>query len=169
MALIEFKNKPDLSTPINADNLNNNFNELDDRSTEIDDKIGNLSDLATINKANAVIAINEVLNASVDSYNLGSNGYIRFKNGLQLAWLKKNVTAGGTLWTNNTYYSDHDMGSWSASFTELFFAIPTVDNNVFWASCINSSNSVGGSVRCFRPNNGTMNVNVSIIGVGKWK
>lgn len=28
MALIEFKNKPDTSTPINADNLNFNFNEL---------------------------------------------------------------------------------------------------------------------------------------------
>lgn len=32
MALIEFKNLPDTSTPINATNLNNNFNEL---NTEI--------------------------------------------------------------------------------------------------------------------------------------
>ena len=28
MALIEFKDLPDISTPINAENLNNNFNEL---------------------------------------------------------------------------------------------------------------------------------------------
>lgn len=28
ICLIEFKNKPDTSTPINADNLNFNFNEL---------------------------------------------------------------------------------------------------------------------------------------------
>ena len=28
MALIEFKNYPDTSTPINAENLNNNFNEV---------------------------------------------------------------------------------------------------------------------------------------------
>ena len=28
MSLIEFKNLPDTSTPINAENLNNNFNEL---------------------------------------------------------------------------------------------------------------------------------------------
>lgn len=31
MALIEFKNLPDTSTPINAENLNNNFNELKNR------------------------------------------------------------------------------------------------------------------------------------------
>lgn len=30
MALIEFKNLPDTTTPINAENLNNNFDELDD-------------------------------------------------------------------------------------------------------------------------------------------
>lgn len=28
MALVEFKNKPDTTTPINATNLNNNFNEI---------------------------------------------------------------------------------------------------------------------------------------------
>lgn len=35
MALIEFKNKPDTSTPINAENLNHNFNELNTLITEI--------------------------------------------------------------------------------------------------------------------------------------
>ena len=38
MALIEFKNKPDTTTPINADNLNHNFNELDTKLAETDDK-----------------------------------------------------------------------------------------------------------------------------------
>lgn len=32
MALIKFKNKPNTDTPINDDNLNHNFNELDERS-----------------------------------------------------------------------------------------------------------------------------------------
>lgn len=31
MALIEFKNLPDTSTPLSAENLNNNFNELNNR------------------------------------------------------------------------------------------------------------------------------------------
>ena len=32
MSLIEFKNLPDTSTPLNAENLNNNFNELDNKA-----------------------------------------------------------------------------------------------------------------------------------------
>lgn len=32
MALIEFKNKPNTTTPINANNLNHNFKELDERT-----------------------------------------------------------------------------------------------------------------------------------------
>lgn len=32
MALIEFKDKPNTTTPINANNLNNNFSDLDNRS-----------------------------------------------------------------------------------------------------------------------------------------
>ncbi len=60
MALIEFKNKPDTTTPINADNLNHNFNELDTKLAETGDKIGNLSDLETVDKSNVVDAINEV-------------------------------------------------------------------------------------------------------------
>ena len=31
MALIEFKNKPDTTTPINANNLNYNFKELSEQ------------------------------------------------------------------------------------------------------------------------------------------
>ena len=55
MALIEFKNKPDTSTPINANNLNYNFNDLNN-------KIGDLSDLESFDKTNMVSAINEVSN-----------------------------------------------------------------------------------------------------------
>ena len=61
MALIEFKNKPDLTTPINAANLNNNFNELDNELTEMDNKIGDLSELETTNKESIVEAINDLV------------------------------------------------------------------------------------------------------------
>lgn len=65
MALIEFKNKPDTSSPINANNLNNNFNELNTNINNTDDKIGDLNDLETTNKSSTVVAINE-LNAKTD-------------------------------------------------------------------------------------------------------
>ena len=35
MALVEFKNKPDTTTPINATNLNNNFNYLNEQLSDI--------------------------------------------------------------------------------------------------------------------------------------
>ena len=63
MALIEFKNKPDATTPINADNLNHNFNELDTKLAEMGGKIGDLSDLETINKGNIVDAINDLVSS----------------------------------------------------------------------------------------------------------
>ena len=53
MALIEFKNKPDTTTPMTADNINHNFNELNAN-------VGNLSDLETANKNSAVDSINSL-------------------------------------------------------------------------------------------------------------
>ena len=59
--MLTFKNKPDTSTPINATNLNDNFNELDAN-------VGDLNNLDTSNKASLVDAINESL-----KYNSYSN------------------------------------------------------------------------------------------------
>lgn len=53
MALIEFKNKPDTTTPMTADNINHNFNELNAN-------VGNLSNLETANKNSAVDSINSL-------------------------------------------------------------------------------------------------------------
>ena len=58
--MLTFKNKPDTSTPINADNLNANFNELNTNINNTDDKIGDLNELETTNKTSIVDAINEV-------------------------------------------------------------------------------------------------------------
>ena len=51
--MLIFKNKPDTSTPINASNLNANFEELDGN-------IGDLGSLETSDKTNIVDAINEL-------------------------------------------------------------------------------------------------------------
>ena len=58
--MLTFKNKPDTSTPINADNLNANFNELNTNINNTDDKIGDLNELETTNKTSIVDATNEV-------------------------------------------------------------------------------------------------------------
>ena len=64
MALIEFKNKPDTTTPMTADNINHNFNELNAN-------VGNLSNLETANKSSAVDSINSLKEEAI--YNVSSS------------------------------------------------------------------------------------------------
>ena len=58
--MLVFKNKPDTSTPINATNLNANFEELNTNIDNTGDKIGDLNDLETTDKTSVVDAINEL-------------------------------------------------------------------------------------------------------------
>ena len=136
-------------------------------------EIGTLSSLSTSNKGNLVGAINELFSSignatEIDSYSFGNDGYIRFKNGFQIAWRYISVTAGGTAW-GNVYYSDHSVGNWSVSFKEIYFAKATTNSTTFWCSEAGYSATSGGTVRCFRPNNATGGIGIRIIGIGKWK
>ena len=139
--------------------------------------IGNLSNLQTTDKSSIIGAVNEMVQNISDisqnmndiySYSFANNGYIRFKNGFQIAWIYSNVTAGGTAW-GNVYYSDHSMGNWSVAFTALYFAKATTNATTFWCTEAGYSTTSGGTVRCFRPNNGTGSIGLRIVGIGKWK
>lgn len=136
-------------------------------------EIGTISSLSTTSKSNLVGAINEVVSSignvtDIDSYSFANSGYIRFKNGFQIAWLYSNVTAGGTAW-GNVYYSDHNMGDWTKAFTSIYFAKATTNSATFWCTESEYSNTSGGTIRCFRPNNSTGNIGLRIVGIGKWK
>lgn len=50
MALIEFKNKPDTTTPINATNLNSLQDNIEDDIMNVKNSIGNLEDLTISSK-----------------------------------------------------------------------------------------------------------------------
>lgn len=62
--MLVFKNKPDTSTPINADNLNANFNELNAN-------IGDLNNLETTSKTSAVESINSLKEETI--YNVSNS------------------------------------------------------------------------------------------------
>ena len=62
--MLIFKNKPDTSTPLTADNINDNF-------VELNGNIGDLSDLNTTNKASAVEGINSLKEEAI--YNVSSS------------------------------------------------------------------------------------------------
>lgn len=113
----------------------------------------------------------DILNGTIVESNLNSlNGYIRYDNGLQIAWKSATVVAGGTLWGgSNMYYSDHSLGNWAASFTNIFNAISSVKASQFWTTCEAYTTTSSGSIRAFRPNSSTQSVVVSIVGIGTWK
>lgn len=131
----------------------------------------NLNQLQT----NAETAINEIASSltnitDIDSYSFGNNGYVRFKNGFQIAWNSQRVTAGGTEWSGTgVFYSDHSMGNWVKAFTNCYVVNTFCNNSTFWTTIANASATLSGNLRCFRPNNGTAEALVGVIGFGKWK
>lgn len=105
---------------------------------------------------------------TIDSYLLATNGYVRFTNGFQIAWIYTSVTAGGTQW-GNVYFSDHTLPDWVVPFSVIFSWNGTVNAGTFWATFNGATTTSAGKVRCFRPNNGTAGVGIYVIGFGKWK
>ena len=141
--------------------LHGAYDENDDADVQLNGKV-NVDGNLYIN--------GEVISTGdIDSYQLGASGYVRFKNGFQIAWIAKfNQTAGGTAW-GSVYYSDHSMGNWPISFSSLYNAWPSVTSTSYWVTSSGWNGTSGGTVRCFRPNSHTGSVAVTITGIGKWK
>ena len=60
-----------------------------------------------------------------------NNGYVRFKDGFQIAWKNVNDTGLGELW-QNFYISDTTMGNWKKPFTVLFESFGSTNFLQFW-------------------------------------
>ena len=104
-----------------------------------------------------------------DVYQDGENGHIKFENGFQICWKSMTVNAGGTRWTDNLFYSNHNMGSWTSSFTQLRSVSAIAKSTTFWCTAAEASNTSAGTIRCFRPNENTAEIRLYICGYGKWK
>lgn len=141
--------------------LHGAYDENDDADVQLNGKV-NVDGNLYIN--------GEVISTGdIDSYQLDASGYVRFKNGFQIAWIAKfNQTAGGTAW-GSVYYSDHSMGNWPISFRSLYNAWPSVTSTSYWVTSSGWNGTSGGTVRCFRPNSYTGSVSITITGIGKWK
>ena len=86
MALITFENLPSTNTPINAENLNNNFNELDSGISALDTKIDtyNQVTLWTNPSPTSSFAGQQItLNDSLENYNYIEVLYKRSANSTQ--------------------------------------------------------------------------------------
>lgn len=99
----------------------------------------------------------------------GGNGYIKYKNGLMMQWIIKQITTSSTLWTNSIYYSDHSMGNWAVPFVHIFAFSSQANSQLWWSTCYNMGNTSAGSVRFFRPTNSQSTMWVCVQAVGTWK
>lgn len=121
MALIEFENKPSTNTPINADNLNHNFNEVN-----VKDYI-----IATINARQNVdshskVLLNSVYHNEGNSFSLNTNGEIVI--GADVSYIE--ISA-------NIYYENLQSGSYA--WTQIY------KNDVFETGAICPSTYYAGA------------------------
>lgn len=139
------------------------------------DVVGNLTSLKTSNKSNIVAAVNEIVSnmggiSDIDSSSFGANGYVRWKNGFQIAWLTQQINAGGNLWSGTgIYYSDHSLGNWVKPFTNCYICVPYLNSATYWGSVSGAGDTSAGSLRCFRPNSSTATIWAGALAFGKWK
>ena len=99
----------------------------------------------------------------------GSSGYIRYDNGIQIAWKQATVTAGGTAWTGTgLYYSDHSMGNWEQPFSSILSVSSGVNSIQYWTTNGNISNTSAGTIRALRPTSVTQSVAIWIMAIGTW-
>lgn len=134
--------------------------------------IGTLTDLDTSAKTDLVSAINEVNDESgIDSYSYGTDGYIRYKNGFQIAWVTINVTGNFTAWAGSVYFLNSSTPTnWAKPFTAVYSQSASAGSLFYWLTCDAPTTTTPGMVRLLRINSqSNVNVPVTITAYGKWK
>ena len=180
MSKITYTNKVDLYEDTSIADINkvkaSDMNEIktvvnnnDNNTTANTNAIGTLSELNTTNKSSIVEAMNELFTMGVDSYQLATNGYIRFVNGLQIAWAEKSFSFTMTSWGNIYYYDLSGMPDWVVPFTRVYQKHTTCDNKQFWFSNDDASITNPGNIRVLRATGGNHSIWVKTIAIGQWK
>lgn len=121
MALIEFKNKPDKNTPLNADNLNHNFNELNSNLEEINNKIAKEYIAATANSNISVSGNTDILLTATKQ---SGTKLILENNKIKIGAGVSKVQVSGS----------------------VFIEITTQNNGYLWGRIVKNSTHVSGSI-----------------------
>ncbi len=109
------------------------------------------------------------LSPGIDSSHLGTNGYIRLQNGLQIAWVEKQVSVTLQAW-GNIYFADvSNMPNWEVPFTSVYQQYVTCNNKQFWFGVDDPTTTSPGSIRVLRATGGNHNIYIKAIAIGSWK
>ena len=110
-----------------------------------------------------------VVKVGVDSYSLGTDGYIRYKNGFQIAWVKYTFTGNFTLWGGSIYYlNSGTLPNWPKAFTEVYYQNIQTDIT-FWTATTYPTTTKPGMCRLLRVNGqNNASIDATIVAFGKW-
>ncbi len=105
------------------------------------------------------------------------NGYVRFSNGFQFAWMiKRNQDLGGNAWgssnqdiSTKVWYSDHKLGNWLKPFTSILLSHSFANSVQIWTGTQDVTNTSSGTIRAYHSNQNVVNADVGIFAFGKWK
>lgn len=105
----------------------------------------------------------------IESYRLGTIGYIRFKNGIQFAWVEKSVNFTMASWGNIFYYDLETLPDWAVPFTKVYQKYTTSDNKQFWFGNDDATTTNPGNIRVYRATTGSYGIWIKVIAIGQWK
>lgn len=142
MALIEFENYPSTDTAVNANNLNHNFNELDNKIDKI-----------------------------VESDNNENGLYLKFENGLMICACKVTRNISNTISWNGFYIGEVTNIPFPTNFTELYACnIDIYSTKNLWKMSGNFPSLTGtNSFYTISPEGLSGNVDFYVVAIGKWK
>jgi len=148
MALIEFKNLPDTTTPVNAGNLNNNFDFLNDK-----------------------------IDGIVESGSNANGNYVKFDDGTMICWRYIyptlnyiSASSAGTTMCRASYTAE-TSGPLPATFTTNPSVLVTA-NALAFKNYNSSPKTQWGSVTLFLPYTAAQSdfqTHMNFIAIGKWK
>lgn len=172
MQKINFKNLPDTSTPLNAENLNLMQDNIESAIEDVENvipTIENSLDSDSTTDAPSVHAVNNLITTS------NNGNVLKFNNGLMIITQKIAVnTAINTSWQGHYISSTINMTNFPVEFINLLSCTLTLEstNSTNAWLMTDGTNSVikAGNARLISPESiSTFKGNVNIIAIGTWK
>lgn len=176
MTKIEFKNLPDTSTPLNAENLNQLQDNVEAAIPVLDDQVSTSSTNGVQNQA-----ITNYVNTK-GIYESGSNAngsYIKYDDGTMICYAYKSASFGSWSSQGNLYMATNTS---NITFPQTFYDTPIVtltqnpgDRGASYWQCwsgriINDTSKIS-YIQLWRPTTATENLDIdfSYIAIGRWK
>ena len=142
----------------------------DDMLTSLGTEVINSLDGNETNLSPSVNAVNGALNSIIESGSNENGSYIKFADGTLICC--KNYASTPTslnLWGGSIYYTDIQMGVWALNFKILKNVQVSNTTAQYWCNVYDASETSAGNVRLIRPENNTVESNIHLFAIGRWK